>query len=253
MLAALPTGLLLAGTAITLWSGHCCLRPASRRHLTRHLMGWALGFTLILGAIGLDFGLQGMPDHAAMAYAAGLALLFGHLTGVALFAVSEGQTLASSLGRWMILGLPPFGAFAGLWLGLQAVQASLLLLPAWPSLLHAAAGLAGLAGGAWAWQGSRAMLETAPSASRRLTAWLRSLLIGLGVLASFLPWIWILPAQVAAAMATGELPMLLVALGLMLSPVMPGQASLIPFGLMAIAMALTSVLLMVLRLTRRPR
>ncbi|MNT58430.1 hypothetical protein D3C72_1958630 [compost metagenome] len=62
-----------------------------------------------------------------------------------------------------------------------------------------------------------------------------------------------LPAQVIAAWLTGELPILLVALGMMLTPVIPGQASVIPFGLLAIAMALTSVLLLVLRLTRRTR
>ncbi len=260
MTAWLPTGIGLVGAGLALWSGWRCRQtslpetPTARR-LAPFLAGWAMGFALVMGALGLDFGLQGMPDHAATAYAAALALLLGHLSGLALLALSSGRPLALTVGLWMTLGLPPFGAFAGLWLGLQALQASLLLLPAWPSLLHAATGLACLGGWVWAWQGGERLrhAEAAPQPTRRAVAIASGFLVGLGVLAGFLPWLWVLPAQVGAGAATGELPMLLVALGMMLTPVIPGQASVIPFGILAIAMALTSVLLLVLRLTRRPR
>jgi hypothetical protein len=205
----------------------------------------------LFAGLGLDFHLQGLPDHAATAYAAALSLLAGQATGLLLLWLSPGRPVASTLGLAQALGLPPLGAFPGLWLGLQAIQSSMLLLPAWPSLLHAAAALAGLAGWVWAWHGGWSLMEA--DSPPRKGAWARGLLITLGILAGFLPWVWVLPSQLAAASLTGELPVLLVALGMMLTPVIPGQASVIPFGLLAIAMAVTSVLLLVLRLTRRNR
>jgi hypothetical protein len=205
----------------------------------------------MLAGIGMEFHLQALPDHAATAYAAALSLAFGHAAGLLLLWLSPGRPMASAVGLAMALGLPPFGAFAGLWFGLQSIQAALLLLPAWPALALAAGGLAGLAGWTWAWQGGLRALR--PASPPRRFGGLGGVLVALAFLAGFLPWIWVLPAQVAVAELTGELPVLLVALGMMLTPVIPGQASVIPFGLLAIAMALTSVLLLVLRLTRRTR
>jgi len=241
----------MAGAAIALWGGHRA-RPRETTPLSLLSLGlWGLGFALLLAGLGLEFRHQALPDQAATAYAASLSLLAGHAAGLLLLWLSPGRPRTAALGLALALGLPPFGAFAGLWLGLQAVQAAFLLLPAWPTLALASGTLVGLAGWVWAWQGGLQFVRTDAPTSRG--GWLRTLVIALGVLASFLPWLWVLPAQVLAAELTGELPMLLIALGMLLTPVIPGQASVIPFGLMAIAMAVTSVLLLVLRLTRRPR
>lgn len=250
MLPLLPFVLLSAGSGLALYAGWRLRRDATAPPI-RWLAAWGLGVAGVLAGVGLEFGRQGLPDHAAMGLAASLSLLLGHAAGLLLLRLSPGRPVAGPLGLAMTLGLPPLGAFPGLWLGLQSIQSALLLLPAWPSLAFAAAGLAALAGGVWAWQGGLRALRAETSASGR-NAW-RGLLVALGLLAGFLPWLWVLPAQIAAAWWTQELPMLLIALGLMLTPVIPGQASVIPFGLLAIAMALISVLLLVLRLTRRPR
>lgn len=242
MASLFPLAVMLAGAGLALGAPRLGgLRPGAP------LWGWGLGTSLFLAGLGLEFGAQGMPDHAAMAYAAGLALLLGQMPGLLLLRLCAGHPAPSALGLAMALGLPPFGAFAGLWLGLQAVQAALLLLPPWPALAIAAGGMATLAGWLPCWEAG-ARLRHAPT---RHGGWGLHLLAALAVLSAFLPWVWVLPAQVAAAWLTGELPTLLVALGLMLSPVIPGQASVIPFGLLALAMALSSVLLLVLRLTRR--
>lgn len=253
MLPGIPIAFLAAGAALSLLASRQG-RPTPHWGLPLWglpLWGWALGFALMLAGIGMEFRLQGMPDHAATAYAAGLALLGGHAAGLGLLWLSPGRPKTAAVGLAMALGLPPFGAFAGLWLGLQTVQSALLLLPAWPALPMALATLAGLAGWVWAWQaGLRRVISDLPTRPGRP---LRALLLALGVLGGFLPWLWVLPPQLLVAKATGELPVLLVALGMLLTPVLPGQASVIPFGLMAIAMAVTSVLLLVLRLTRRTR
>lgn len=262
MPAVVPTLVLAAGAGLALWSGWRS-RNTPRSSGLSALWTSALAFALVFAGLGMDFRLHGLSDHAATAFAAALSLLAGHAAGLLLLRLSPGRPAASTFGLAMTLGLPPLGAFPGLWLGLQATQSSLLLLPAWPSLLHVAAALAALAGWVRAWQVSWSWLEadspprsdagarSLPIARGAIVA--RGLLIALGVLAAFLPWIWVLPAQVLAASLTGELPVLLVALGMMLTPLIPGQASVIPFGLLAIAMAVTSVLLLVLRLTRRQR
>lgn len=247
MASLFPLAVMLAGAGLALGASRLGdLRPGVRLWGAA-LWGWGLGTALFLSGLGLEFGTQGMPDHAAMAYAAGLALLLGQVPGLLILRLSAGNPAPSALGLAMTLGLPPFGAFAGLWLGLQAVQAALLLLPPWPALAIAALGLATLAGWIPGWKaGARLRQEPA-----RPGGWGLRLLVALAALGAFLPWVWVLPAQIAAAWLTGELPTLLVALGLMLSPVIPDQASVIPFGLLAVAMALSSVLLLVLRLTRR--
>ncbi|MNX21714.1 hypothetical protein D3C86_516790 [compost metagenome] len=257
MLPGLPIAVLTAGAALAFFAGWRSRPSDAKPSLARLLLWlsplwlWALGFALLLVGIGMEFRLQGMPDQAASAYAASLALLWGHAAGLGLLALSPGRPWASAVGLAMALGLPPFGAFAGLWLGLQAVQSAFLLLPAWPALALAAGTLAGLAGWFWAWQGGLQLVRA--DLPTRRGGLFRGLLLTLGVLGGFLPWLWVLPAQVVVAELTGELPMLLVALGMLLTPVIPGQASVIPFGILAIAMAVTSVLLLVLRLTRRPR
>lgn len=248
---ALPIMVLMAGAALALWGGYRARPNEAAPPPLRFLGLWGLGFALLLAGLGLEFRHQGLPDQSAAAYAASLSLLAGHASGLLLLWLSPGRPRTSALGLALALGLPPFGAFAGLWLGLQSVQAAFLLLPAWPTLALAAGTLAGLAGWVWGWQGGLQLVRT--DAPTRRGGWLRMGIIALGVLASFLPWLWVLPAQVLSAELTGELPMLLIALGMLLTPVIPGQASVIPFGLMAIAMAVTSVLLLVLRLTRRPR
>ena len=238
----LPLAVSLAGAGLALAAGR-------RGQTLLALGGWAAGVALCLAGLGMEFHAQGLPDHAALAYAAALALLMGHAAGLGLLWLSPARPVASALGLAMALGLPPLGAFPGLWLGLQAIQAAQLLLPAWFALSVALAGLACLAGGLGAWQtGIRHLGAAAPP--RRLGA-ARYALMALGIAAGFLPWLWVLPAQVVAARLTHELPMLLLAFGMILTPVIPGQASVIPFGLLAIAMALSSVLLLVLRLTRR--
>lgn len=256
MPAVVPTLVLAAGAGLALWSGW---RSRNTPHSSGLTALWtsALALALVFTGLGMDFRLHGLSDHAATAFAAALSLLAGHAAGLLLLRLSPGRPVASTFGLAMTLGLPPLGAFPGLWLGLQTTQSSLLLLPAWPSLLHVAAALAALAGWVRAWQVSWNLLEAdsppRSGAGARSIPIARGLLIILGVLAAFLPWIWVLPAQVLAASLTGELPVLLVALGMMLAPLIPGQASVIPFGILAIAMAVSSVLLLVLRLTRRQR
>jgi hypothetical protein len=241
MLAVL-LGSLLAG-----WSGWQANRSISVALWP--LFTWAIGFALALGGISTVFSAHAMADHAAMARAAALSLLIGHVVGLGLLKASPGHPATAGFGLAMALGLPPLGAFAGLWLGLQTLQAALLLLPAWPSLLLVAGGLMALAGWVGVWRGGVHWVTTAtPSESKRF--WRRLLLI-IGLIGGFLPWLWVLPAQVIAGSMTGELPLLLVALGMMLTPVIPGQASVIPFGLLALAMAFLAVLRLVLRFSRR--
>ncbi len=247
-----PTGLILAmlGAALAI-GGWLWRNKPDPPPLARGLSTWALAFTLVLAGLGLEFAAQGIPDHAAMAHAAAMALLLGHGAGLLLLSLSRGRPFASNLGLALTLGLPPFGAFPGLWLGLQAIQAALMLLPSLTALAFAAAALTALTSWVYAWQDGSRPLNT-PSSSKR-GRWAPIPVMVLAVLAGFLPWIWVLPAQVVAAWLTHELPLLLSALGMMLTPVIPGQASVIPFGLLAVAMALSSIILLVLRLGSRPR
>lgn len=259
--------LLLIGALLALWSGRQARRASSVNPLS--LCFWVLGGMLVAFGTGLAFRSHGMTDLMAMAFAAGLAFGWGSAAGLALARMSGDRPLVRGMGLAMAFGMPPFGAFAGLWLLLHAIQAALQLLPAPMAGLSAAGGLSVLVGGIWAVQGAHgaethgaetqgaetpALTEAAGLA--RTSAGLRDarlLLLALGVAGTVFPWIWVLPAQLAVETATGELPTLLVALGMMLTPVIPGQASVIPFGLLAIALAFSSVLLLVLRLTRRAR
>lgn len=225
------------------------------------LASWAGATAGLFAALALAFRTQGLPDHTAMALAAALALLAGHAAGWLLMLLAPGRGPAAGMGLAMAMGLPPLGAFPGLWLGLQALQAALLLLPAWLSLPFALAGMLAMGGSvkAWrhglAWQAARR--DEAAAVGERTTGKTRGIRIAraalmvLGLAAAFLPWLCLLPAQLVAERLTHELPMLLLAFGMLLTPLIPGQASVIPFGIGAIAMAFAAVLLLVLRLTRR--
>lgn len=259
--------ILFIGALLALWGGQQALRAAHQAPSTRALLGWVAGGMLVALGTGLAFRSHGMPDLMAMAFAAGLAFGCGSATGIALVRVSGDRPLARGMGLAMAFGIPPFGSFAGLWLLLHAILSALQLLPALMGGLAAAGGLAVLVGGLWAAQGSvtegtpgaetpsaetpSAETQIRPESAGPRVA--RLPLLALGVAGGVFPWVWVLPAQLAVEAATGELPTLLLALGLMLTPVIPGQASVVPFGIVAIAMAFASVLLLVLRLTRRAR